>query len=92
MENKIIDNLLNKFVTEEIMTKSEFESRIDKIMEKHEGRMNTRFEVIDAKFEKRFESVEHIIANAVKWNIGIAIGTLIGLGGLLLTLIPLIRK
>jgi hypothetical protein len=94
-QTKIVNSLLDKFVSEEIMTKSDFKVQIDEIMTKHERKLDQRFELIDQKFDKidqKFDKMEHIISNTVKWNAGIALGTILAVCGLIVTLIPLLHK
>src|SRR6185437_11994807 len=62
MENKskIADLLLEKFVNEEIMTKSEFQLTIDKIMDRHEANIRSEFKWVRSEFQEvrsEFEAV-----------------------------------
>ncbi len=49
---KIADLLLEKFVNEEIMTKSEFQLSLDRMMDRHEAKITAN---IDAKFQTKEE-------------------------------------
>ena len=63
--SKVIDQLLGKFVQEEIMTKSDFEVRINAMMDRHEARvdaiMDKHSSHIDGKFQNidvRFQNID----------------------------------
>ncbi|MDQ5920274.1 MAG: hypothetical protein QG673_330 [Pseudomonadota bacterium] len=65
MSEKITDLILEKFVNEEIMTKSELDRKLDDVMTRHlsafEAKLNIRFDQIDKKFElidRRFELID----------------------------------
>jgi hypothetical protein len=89
-DNEYITNLLlQKFVTEEIMTKSEFQITIDRIMEKHEARFDARFDAfrsemqsMEARFDRQFLKIDH----RYNWIIGVVIAASISLAGLIIKL------
>jgi hypothetical protein len=92
-KNNITNLLLQKFVTEEIMTKSEFPSTIDRIMEKHEARFDAKFNSMEARFDAKFDSMEARfdrqflkIDHRYNWIIGVVIAASISLAGLMIKL------
>jgi hypothetical protein len=57
-KSKVADLLLEKFINEEIMTKSEFQLAIDKIMDRHEANIDSKFHTMEIKMqamESRFD-------------------------------------
>ncbi|HLX53105.1 MAG TPA: hypothetical protein VKR58_04160 [Aquella sp.] len=67
-KSKMADLLLEKFVNEEIMTKSEFQLNIDKIMDRHEANIRSEFEAVRSEFE-----VVHSEFKAVRSEFGAAL-------------------
>lgn len=76
---KIADLFLEKFMREEIMTKSEFQVSIDRIMDKHDAIIETKFHNMETKIEARYN-----------WIIGIVVTSVIGVVGLMLKFMSMI--
>ncbi len=92
-ESKIIDVLLDKFVKEEIMTKSELDRRLDAVMEKHEAHLDARFQQVDARFqslESRIDNQFLKIDHRYNWIIGLIITSAIGLGGVMIKILSML--
>ncbi len=83
---RVTSLLLEKFVQEEIMTKSEFETRIDAIMEKHEARIEAKFDSMEARFDRQFLKID----NRYNWIIGLTITSAIGICGLLFKIMTMV--
>ena len=83
---KIADLLLEKFVSEEIMTKSEFQISIDRIMEKHEVRIDAKFQNMGAHFDKQFLKIDA----RYNWIIGLILTSTIGIAGMGLKIMSMI--
>lgn len=84
--NKVSDALFQKFVSEEIMTKSELSLQLDNVMQKYTKHIDSRFDAlqkdVDIRFEqvdKRFEQVDKRFAQIdVRYNW--IIGTVLSVG------------
>jgi len=82
---KIADLLLEKFVNEEIMTKSEFQLAIDKIMDKHEANIDAKFQVFEDRMDRQFLKID----GRYNWIIGITVTSVIGIVGILFKIITM---
>jgi flagellar capping protein FliD len=81
--NKIGEAMLQKFVSEEIMTKSELDRKLDDVMNKYVAHIDGKFAMLqsdmDSRFEqvdKRFEQVDKRFAqidSRYNWIIGLVI-------------------
>ena len=80
---KIADLLVEKFVSEEIMTKSEFQLSIDRIMDKHEVNIASRFSEMEARMDRQFLKIDV----RYNWIIGIVLTSVIALGSLMIKLL-----
>ena len=78
--------LLNKFVNEEIMTKSEFQLSIDRIMDKHEISIENKFH----NMENKFHNMETKIDHRYNWITGIVVTSVIGIIGLIFKMMSMI--
>lgn len=58
--NKFGDAIIQKFINEEIMTKSELDQKLEKVMAKYITHMDLKFEHIDRKFEHIDRKFDHI--------------------------------
>lgn len=68
-KEEIANLLLEKFVSEEIMTKSEFQLSIDRIMDRHEAKIDARFQLFaDDLREMRsdFKSLENRVEDKLQ--------------------------
>lgn len=85
-KSKMADLLLEKFVNEEIMTKSEFELRIDKIMDRHEANIRSEMQAMEARFDRQFLKIDV----RYNWIIGITVTSVIGIVGILFKIISML--
>ena len=98
-QEQIGNAIINKFVNEEIMTKSELDSRLEAIMQKYTKHMDDKFDTIDAKFniiDTRIGSIEtemrsnfHKVEVRYNWIIGVTLSVGIAVSGLIVTLFNL---
>ena len=79
------------------MTKSEFETRIDAIMEKHEVRIEAKFDSFETRMDTKFDSMEARfdrqflkIDNRYNWIIGLTITSVISICGLLFKIMTMV--
>jgi len=75
-ESNIANLLLGKFVNEEIMTKSEFQLTIDKIMDKNEANIDNKFRIFEDRMDRQFLKIDA----RYNWIIGLIITATITLG------------
>ena len=63
-EKDVLENLgksiIQKFVTEEIMTRSELDIKLDSMMQKYVGHIDKKFNHIDEKFNHMDEKFNHM--------------------------------
>ncbi|MCC2625291.1 MAG: hypothetical protein K0R14_1164 [Burkholderiales bacterium] len=89
-KSNIAGLLLGKFVNEEIMTKSELQLAIDKIMDKHEASIDNKFRIFEERIDRQFLKID----SRYNWIIGLIITATItlgaGLGGILLKIMTML--
>ena len=93
-ENAKIGNLiLTKFVNEEIMTKSEFQLGIDRIMDRHEANINRKFESVrmemhsmEARIDRQFLKIDH----RYNWIIGLVLASSFTLAGMMIKVLSML--
>lgn len=56
--NKIGEAVVQKFVNEEIMTKSELDQKLDAVMNKYVNHIDRKFDVLQKDIDTRFEQVD----------------------------------
>ncbi len=98
-QEQIGNAIINKFVNEEIMTKSELDSKLDAVMAKYTLHMDAKFDLIDSKFnsmDTRISSIEnemrsnfHKVDTRYNWIIGVTLSVGVAISGLIITLFNL---
>lgn len=98
-QEQIGNAIINKFINEELMTKSELDNRLESIMQKYTKHIDAKFEHIDAKFDimgTKINSIEnemrsnfHKVDVRYNWIIGVTLSVGIALSGLIITLFNL---
>ena len=92
--SQIGEALVQKFVKEEIMTKSEFNQQLDRVMSKYTEHLDQKINLLQADIDKRFDQVDRRFEQVDKrfaqidirynWIIGLIITATIGLAGILI--------
>ncbi|MFN8769270.1 MAG: hypothetical protein ACK5Z5_07490 [Neisseriaceae bacterium] len=59
MSEKITELMLEKYITEEIMTKSELDRRLDAVLDKYIKHIDQKFDIFESKMNAKFESIDH---------------------------------
>lgn len=67
--NKIVDAFLNKFINEEIMTKSELDNRLDAVMQKYTKHIDDRMDILDKRMDNVDKRFDAVLSN-YKWILG----------------------
>lgn len=80
--NQIGEALVQKFVKDEIMTKSEFNQQLDRVMSKYTDHLDQKINLLQADMDKRFSQIDI----RYNWIIGLTITATIGLAGILIKL------
>ena len=82
--NSFGEAIIQKFVNEEIMTKSELDQKLDNVMNKYVAHIDRKFDLVDKQItalktdmDKRFEQVDL----RYNWIIGLVITATIGIIG-----------
>lgn len=101
---KIGNLILTKFVNEEIMTKSEFQLTIDRIMDRHEASINAKFATVHTEMqaiegalrtemhamEGRIDRQFLKIDNRYNWIIGLVLASGFTLAGMMLKVLSML--
>jgi hypothetical protein len=80
--NAFGEAIINKFVNEEIMTKSELDQKLDNVMSKYVAHIDQKIDTLKHDMDKRFAQIDI----RYNWIIGLIITATIGLAGVLIKL------
>lgn len=91
--NRISDALFQKFVSEEIMTKSELGLQLDTVMQKYTKHIDNKFDILQKDIDNRFAQVDRRFGQVDKkiehidirynWIIGTILSVGVALAGLI---------
>jgi len=84
-QEQIGNAIINKFVNEELMTKSELDNRLESIMQKYTKHIDAKFNSIENEMRSNFHKVDV----RYNWIIGVTLSVGIALSGLIITLFNL---
>jgi tetrahydromethanopterin S-methyltransferase subunit G len=59
MSEKITELMLEKYINEEIMTKSELDRRLDVVLNKYTQHVDAKFDILENKINAKFEAIDH---------------------------------
>jgi tetrahydromethanopterin S-methyltransferase subunit G len=96
MSEKITELMLEKYINEEIMTKSELDRRLDVVLNKYTQHVDAKFDVLENKINAKFETIDHRFEQVDKrftqmdikynWLIGMIVTATIGIIGIVIKL------